>query len=230
MQKDFQLIDTTKIGSLILSYYRCGTHFLQDAILAQCSVPRVVHNEICDDGTIRQLQDITNRSTTKDSASSYTDGAYQICILNNPEPKFYLRNATDFLSQWHTIKLTRNNKIEHFISTWFWEYNFLEQRIDNTGMFFHHGTPEERYRQQVEKIGPVSLDPSVVIGWLQNQLILDFIAADVVIDYDDLETLSSTDVKWSPNQYNVALSDLFINHKEVEDLLLRHTWASIKSR
>ena len=206
---DFNIIDPTKKGTLILSYFRSGTHFLHDVIGTNCAKATVTHYEICNDDTIQQLVAITDQDDTN----------YHVCILNNTVAKFYLRKANRLLSKWHTIRLTRNNKIGHFISYWFWELNTLEQRCNNTGRFLHNSTPANRYKKYLQE-GPVEVDINVVAAWLQEQLILELINTDVEIDYDDLAKFSNVNIEWSPNHYgDINLSDMFVNHAQVEDLL-----------
>lgn len=212
MLKEFELFDLSKRGTLIISYYRSGTHFLQDVISEKCILYNKRYGEICTvNNGIQQLEELTKLS----------DVNYNICILNNTVPKLYLRNKRNLLLNWHTIRLTRKNKVSHFISHWFWQLNTLEQQKQNSGAFLHNSTTYEKYTNQLQQHGKATIDISFVESWLMEQLILELIPVDEEIDYDDLCDLTPLDFSWTPNQYNtIALSDIFVNHNELEDLLL----------
>ena len=204
-----QLWNDNKVGTLIIGYYRCGTHFLHDIINDQCSFKTATLGEICNDNSIQQLINLTSN-----------DMPYKICILNNTSPKFYLISADELLSKWHVIHLTRKNKLNHFMSHWFWFQNTLDQQQSNTGNFLHHATKNSVYQQhlnEVKKTVPVDF----VMQWLMEQLINYHIKADAVIDYDELIAYQSEDILWAPNQYeNIQLEDIIINHEEIKNLLL----------
>jgi len=204
-----KLWNQNKVGTLIISCYRSGTHFLQDAIAEHCPFPTEIIGEICTGNSIQQLIDLTN-----------SNAPYKLCILNNSAPKFYLTTAEKLLSNWHVIDLTRHNKVNHFISHWFWFQNTLEQQQNDTGKFRHHNTDHSVYCQYLNEIKKtVSLD--FVIVWLQEQLINRFVKSDVSIDYTELIEYQSDTIRWLPNSYeNIQLSDIIINHKEITDLLL----------
>ena len=203
-----QLWNQDKIGTLIISYYRCGTHFLQDAINDCATFPTRIIGEICDDNSIQQLVKLTDNNTS-----------YKICILNNSAPKFYLTSADDLLSKWHVINLTRNNKINHFISHWFWFQNSNDQRQTDTGKFQHHNTDNSVYRQHLHEIKK-TIPVDFVIQWLQEQLINHSITSDVLIDYDNLIKYQTDNIRWEPNRYeNIQLKDIITNYKEIQDLL-----------
>lgn len=199
--------NTDKVGTLIIGYYRNGTHFLQDVIHDQ--IPSISIGECCTDGTITELIEL-----------SKSKQPYKICILNTCDPKFYLVGNNDILSKWHVINLTRNNKLEHFISHWFWSQNTDDERFKNSGKFKHHDTDNSVYKNSaadIKKIVPMSF----VVRWLQEQLVNRYIKSDVEIDYSELCNLSTDNIKWRPNQYNdIQLKDIVTNANEVEQLLL----------
>jgi hypothetical protein len=201
-----QLVDKSKKGTLILGYYRNGTHFLQDTILDL--YPGIqVYDEIGNDNTINDLEQLTQSS------------GYKICILNNTAPKFYLAGRRDLLDQWHIINLTRNNKVQHFISYWFWEQNTLQERISNSGKFSHHNTKHDVYKNSM--LGnKVCYDIEAIIAWLQEQLINFHIAYNETVDYDELPKYQTDNISWTPNQYHsIGLADIFENHQEIHNLL-----------
>ena len=191
-----------KKGTLVLSYYRSGTHYLQDTIVASLPLSKR-YDEICNNGTT-QLQ--------------RTDTCYMVAIMNSVEPKFDLIAHPELLQDWHVVKLTRKDKVQHFISYWFWEQNTMQQRFDDTGKFKHHGTDSQAYKSFINE--PQHYSISAVKNWLQEQLILEFLPYDYSIDYNDLHTIGNSPIKWQPNQYgNLTLCDLFTNGKEIQDLL-----------
>jgi hypothetical protein len=198
------LYDFNKKGTLVLSYYRSGTHYLQDAIVAALPKSRRF-DEICNDGTVDQLLK--------------TDNQYMVAIMNSVEPKFNLVAHPEILDDWHVVKLTRRNKVQHFISYWFWEQNTMQQRFDDTGKFKHHGTDNIAYTSAITQ--KQHYDISAVKNWLQEQLVLEFLPYNYTIDYDDLHIVGlDTTIRWQPNQYgNIALTDLFTNGDEIQDLL-----------
>lgn len=223
MLKEFKLFDLTKRGTLIISYYRSGTHFLQDVISEKCISFSKRYGEIC-------TSTVNNVSQQLEELTKLSDANYNICILNNTVPKLYLRNKQNLLLNWHTIRLTRKNKVSHFISHWFWQLNTLEQQKQNSGTFLHNSTTNEKYANQLQQHGKVTIDISSVEVWLMEQLILELIPAAEEIDYDDLRDLNPHGFSWTPNQYNnIALSDIFVNHKELEDLLLSFS-AQVKEK
>jgi hypothetical protein len=197
------LYDLSKKGTLVLSYYRSGTHYLQDAVIASLPTSKR-YDEICNDGTIRQLLE--------------TDSRYMVAIMNSLEPKFNLVAHPEILNDWHVIKLTRRNKVHHFLSYWFWEKNTMQQRFDDNGKFKHHGTDNGIYKSALQSKQHCEL--SVVKNWLQEQLILEFLPYNYSLDYDDLDVACAGLITWNPNQYgDITLADLFTNSEEVQDLL-----------
>lgn len=197
-----------KIGTLIISYYRCGTHFLADSI--QDLYPDISisnYNEICNDNTILELEKLT-----------VSNHGYNVAILNNVVPKFYLTSANELLKKWHVVGLSRRNKVSHYISACLWQMNQEALKKNQPAIFNHHGTQYNTYKQRLTK--PVYQPIDNVIIWLQEQLINGYVPCDLWLDYEDLPYLPTRDIQWQPNQYNdIALSDLFINHFEIQDLL-----------
>jgi len=208
-----QLFDTKKKGTLIVSTYRSGTHFLHDYI---CDIMGTAQpcDEICNDNTVNELNYLTND----------TNGKYKVAILNNKSPQYYLLGDCDLLTHWHVIRLTRNDKVHHFISHWFWRQNFKNKEMvfkDITG-FEHHGTDHKIYAGNMPS--RVTFDIENVITWLQEQWSMFHIRFDVEIDYAELNNYESYNISWNPNQYNgIGLKDLFENHVEIEQLLNRFT-------
>lgn len=197
------LYDLNKKGTLVLSYYRSGTHYLQDVIML--TLPNTKrYGEICDDGTVKQLLQ--------------TSQSYMVAIMNSVEPKFNLVAHPEILKDWHVIKLTRKNKLQHFISYWFWEQNTMQQRFNNTGKFKHHGTDNEVYVSALTK--KQHCDISAVKNWLQEQLVLEFLPYNYTVDYDELGNIGDGLISWEPNQYgDITLNNLFTNGTEIQDLL-----------
>ena len=204
-----KLWDNNKIGTLIIGYYRTGTHFLQDVIADQYTDKIEITNEICNDNTIHDLEQLTTSAAP-----------YKLSILNNCAPKFYLTGSNELLTHWHIINLTRNNKVEHFISHWFWYQNSIEDQLIGGVKFKHHGTSNDVYK---ESLGTVKKEIPLdfVTTWLQEQLINRYIKSDIILDYSDLSKLQSNNIKWTPNRYDdIRLNDIADNYKEIENLLL----------
>lgn len=197
-------IDTNKVGTLILGYYRTGSHFLHDLIIDTANIPTTGYWEICDDNTADQLKIITAQSA-----------AYKVCILNNFSSKFYI--TSDLLKNWHVIHLTRNDKVGHFISDWVWKQNTQQERITGTGKFKHHGTSSDTFEKL--KTNKITVNIDSVITWLSEELINYKLPHNYVIDYSDLKNYQSDYIKWNPNQYNFQLADIFENFEEIETLL-----------
>ena len=200
------LVDHDKVGTLILGYYRNGTHFLKDVIVDQH--PGIIQlDEVCNDNTLDELERLTDMSK------------YKICILNNTAPKFFLASRRDLLKKWHVINLTRNNKVHHFISHWFWIQNTLQERFQDTGRFRHHDTEHDSYKNMLAQ-GRSTYDPQAIVAWLQEQLINHHLDSDATVDYSELPRYATDNIKWQPNKYGtINLIDIFDNHKEIEDLL-----------
>ena len=138
--------------------------------------------------------------------------------LTSVEPKFNLVAHTEVLNEWHVIKLTRRNKVQHFISYWFWEQNTMQQRFDDTGKFKHHGTNNSVYALGLIQLQYYPI--SAVKSWLQEQLVLEFLPYNYTVDYDDLPAVGQELIEWQPNEYgNITLNGLFTNGTEIQDLL-----------
>lgn len=61
------LTDDAKTGTMILGFYRNGTHFLQDVIMDQTVQARAL-GEICNDNTIDELE---NHKETENLLANY---------------------------------------------------------------------------------------------------------------------------------------------------------------
>jgi hypothetical protein len=200
------LVDYDKVGTLILGYYRNGTHFLKDVIVDQN--PDIIQlDEVCNDNTLAELERLTDISK------------YKICILNNTVPKFFLASRRDLLQKWHVINLTRNDKVHHFISHWFWMQNTIQERFQDTGQFRHHNTDHDSYKNMLVK-DRSTYDIQAIVVWLQEQLINYYLDNNATVDYSELPSYATDNIKWQPNKYGtIDLIDIFDNHKEIEDLL-----------
>jgi hypothetical protein len=119
------------------------------------------------------------------------------------------------LKDWHIVRLTRNNKINHWISFYIWKYfNTHQQRLDDTNLPHHGGT-----RSMYKNLPKVTYDLDNLDVWLLEQYPINLFRADVDIDYDDLSNIEGTDIGWTPNDYGLTLSDLFDNHEDVHNKL-----------
>ncbi len=202
------LTDTAKTGTIILGFYRNGTHFLQDVIMDH-NLNATAFGEICNDNTIGELEKLTELP------------GYKVCILNNTAPKFFLPGRQDLLKKWHVINLTRQDKIHHLISNWFWKKNTDQERLRDSGKFKHHGTAQSVYHNAAQQRSYYEL--SSIIIWLQEQLINHHIPSNATVDYSELVNYATEDISWQPNQYELLnLIDIFENHKEIEDLLTNY--------
>ena len=200
------MVNHNKVGTLILGYYRNGTHFLKDVIVDKH--PHIKQfDEVCNDNTLAELERLT------------AIPEYKICILNNTVPKFFLASRLDLLKKWHVINLTRSDKVQHFISSWFWMQNTTQERLQDSGQFKHHGTDHNNYKNLVTK-GPITYNTSSVVVWLQEQLINYHLHSDVTVDYGELPSYATNNIQWQPNKYDaITLEDLFVNHNEIQHLL-----------
>jgi len=197
-----ELFDDNKIGSLIVSYYRSGGHFLSGYMTD------IKSNNL-------NLSEINSLETIK-SATKLKNNRYVTGILHSIHPKYYLFNDLETLSKWHVIHLTRNNRIEHFISTFFWGQKLHEQKTQ----FGHHGTSKDIYRNFVNNHEKTVADIAYVKRWLLEILMSYAIPHNYSIDYSELPLLESSNIWWNPNNYDdITLSDLFVNSAEVEELL-----------
>jgi hypothetical protein len=200
------MVDHDKVGTLILGYYRNGTHFLKDVIVDQHPLIQQF-DEICNNNTIAELETLTEIP------------GYKVCILNNAIPKFFLVGRKDLLEKWHVINLTRNDKIHHFISYWFWEQNTMQERLQDSGQFRHHGTDHRSYKNLLAQ-GQYTYNTNSIVAWLQEQLINHHLPGNVTVDYSELPNYATDNIQWQPNKYNtITLKDLFSNHEEIQHLL-----------
>lgn len=192
-------INPKKKGTLILSYYRSGGHFLHDYIMDS------IENGI-------PLNEI---SSVDDISNSRNNLKYKVGILHSMHPKFYLLD-NGVLNQWHVVLLTRQDKIKHFISTYFWKLNVQE----DFKMFKHHDTAGEFYKEYIKTHQKTEYNIEYVKCWLLEQLLSYHFKNDYSIDYADLKTVESKNIIWKNNDYSeISLESLFTNHKEIEELL-----------
>lgn len=193
-----------------MSYYRSGSHFLHDVIREYCPGPVNAVDEICTDNSPDQLYQLV----------SNINDTYWIGILNQTNAKYYIRNDKKLFDKCHVIRLTRKDKIKHWISHWFFQLNTGKERFTNTGKFRHNSTLNSVYIEHLAN-GKVFVPLEVVEVWLEQQTIINLLPANVEIDYSELSSIDVKNFSWSPNRYdNISLSDIFENHKDVENLLL----------
>lgn len=191
-------INLTKTGTLIIGYYRCGTHFLEDSI--QAKTAGVKHGEVT---TVEQLRNITKSAT------------YNTCIVNIVDLKFELLENLDILDQWHVVRLSRNDKVGHYISKFFWDLNCIQRKRE----FKHHGSAVSVY-ENYQDGNKVHVDFDQVKRWFMEGMINSLIPCQIKVDYSDLPLLENNPVKWDPNNYNnIKLSDIFVEANELQRML-----------
>ena len=197
------LYNESKIGTLIVSYYRSGGHFLHDYLVDS------ITNSVAL-GEINELSVLT-------SCNIKTN--YYVGILHSIHPKFYLLNDTKLLNKWHVVHLTRRDKVSHFISNYFWK--IINHKLNTNGSNFdHHATTYTNYRNYIDNQPKVVYDIEHAKVWLLEHTLSYFIKSNYQIDYSELTSLESHEIKWNPNKYgNITLEDLFINHDELNNLL-----------
>lgn len=199
-----KLYDSTKKGTLILSSYRCGTHFLELTIA----------NTLRDQGkAVLQHDEIDDIQKFDEMAQSKT--VYHVAILNSNRVKWYFVRNPNLLREWHVVWLTRADTVGHWISFYIWYYyNTAQERIDNTNLP-HNGGVKENY------VGITAKEFNIddVYLWLNEQTVNHLFKVDETIDYQDLPNLSAVGTKWTPNQHGFSLEDLFVNHDEIRSIL-----------
>jgi hypothetical protein len=145
-----------------------------------------------------------------------SNSGYILGIVNSSYPKFFLLDDPE-LKNWHIVHLTRNDKIGHFISEWIWRQNPKDSAGVMIEQYHHHGGTSHDYQSLANN--PVHCNLTQVIEWLKEDLINYHVQCDYRLDYSALSTMQTENIQWYPNQYNLQLKDLFINHVEVENLL-----------
>ncbi len=194
-----------------MGHYRCGSHFLHDHILE--TYPQQQAYGLSEITTIDQVADIQKSDR------------YPVAIFNSIGSKLGLISAQGqrIIQQWHIIRLTRHNKISHFISHYFWSMN--KKPPDDAPFvveFGHNNTGHDVYARFVQR-APVYMPIQNVLTWLQEQMIINYLPYHAAVDYDQLHGYSEN-VKWTPNQYqDIGLEHLFTNHEEIRDLLSNFT-------
>lgn len=149
---------------------------------------------------------------------------YPVAICNSIGSKQFLL-FTDagrrLLEQWHVIRLTRRDKVAHFISHYFWFLN--PGPVSNSeeayrAHFGHNNTDHEVYANFVKQ-SPVHMPVQTVLTWLQEQMIINYLPYHSFTDYEYLHEYSAN-IAWTPNRYqDIGLADLFSNHEEISELL-----------
>lgn len=192
-------VNPEKTGTVILSYYRSGSHFLHNIIMDSISNGVSLHE-------IEQVSTLTE--------NQHTPG-YKVGILHSIHPKFYLLDS-NVLNHWHVVLLTRQDKINHFISTYFWKLN-TQNKLRK---FKHHNTENKFYKDYINSHQKIEYDIEHVKCWLLEQLLSYQFKYDFQIEYNNLKYLKSPNVSWKNNDYNeISLESLFTNYKEIEELL-----------
>jgi hypothetical protein len=185
-------VDFSKKGTVILSHYRSGSHYLQSAIAlyARKNVDVMVLGE----------------QNSLDWLTLQAD-AYCIVILNDPRVKAKLAAQTRMvLNEFHVIKLEHRDIVRHFISTLSWWNNNREYK-------YHHDS-EQTFTQAM-----VEYDINLVDRWKLELSVLQKLKSHVQLDYSELQSLSTPTLNWAPNTYNFTLSDMFTNADEIEKAL-----------
>jgi len=199
--------DLSKKGTLIVSTYRSGTHFLGDTLVNHLRENYGQLRLVIDADEVEDLEFL--------QVPSYS---YEVVILNSLKPKIPLVKEQSLLDDWHVVKLTRNNKQAHWISYYIWCYfNTKKQQVDNSNLP-HHGGTQDKYAH----IKPAVVDISRIEQWLLEQYLVHLFNSDVIIDYTNLHNLEGTEFKWNPNDYGLGVEDLFVNHLEVKNLLQKY--------
>lgn len=189
-----------KIGTCIVSYYRSGTHYLSDNINMYLKSNNV--------GNI-------NFGEVTDLLFTDTERSYGVVIVNALYPKVSLVKDQGLLENWLVVKLTRNDKVQHWISYYIWKYLNTEQQRRNNSNLPHHGGTKNLYAN----LPQTHCDMDQLKFWLLEQYLLNLFHSDISIDYADLPLLQGAEVQWEPNDYSITLQDLFTNYKEVEEYL-----------
>lgn len=199
--RDFYNLE--KRGTVIISTYRSGTHFLLDSLCLHL-------------GNTVNLGELDNPEIPQTAA-------YSVSIINAVVPKIMLVKEQELLKDYHVVCLTRNDKINHWISYYVWrQFNTEQQRFDDSNLP-HHGGDKSKYHDL-----PIQeYDLSQIENWLTEQYIVNLFQSDALIDYDDLSKLES-DIRWTPNDYDKTLSQLFTNHKEIENMLKTYKVPHVK--
>jgi hypothetical protein len=148
---------------------------------------------------------------------------YPVAIFNSIQSKWDLLTTAgrQLQDRWHLVRLTRRNKVSHFISHYFWSLN---SRDSNTDVEFgHNNTDHIVYVRWLMQQPPVHMPIDHVMTWLQEQLIMYHVPYHSVLDYDDLPHYQGT-IAWTPNRYQgIGLEHLFSNHAEISDVLTNFT-------
>lgn len=207
------LWDPKKRGTLILSSYRSGTHYLQQIIWHSISTAHkdylvLPHGEFHPDGSELNIDDLNNLKSD-----------YTIAILNSGYAKFFLTNTTK-LDGWHLVHLTRNDKVSHFISEWIWRQNPEDQQGYTMQKFKHHNGKKQDYDELLNH--KIHYDLTKVIEWLKEDLINYCLPNTTRIDYSQLKFIAPYNCPYQPNRHGLRLSDLFTNHAEIEGLLANY--------
>ena len=193
--------DLCKRGTIIVSAYRSGTHFLQNSLsyyLKQFHVKKY--------GEVDELP------------AEPSDG-YSIYIANSPQSKFNLLKCD--LSDYHVVLLTRDDVVAHWISYHIWmAFNTHDDRFLGSNLPHHGGTAS-----LFEDLPMVEQDLGLLQLWLMEKFMANLVPADAVVDYSDLSSISSL---WSPNEYNKTLDQLFVNHNIVKTLLTGFKVSNVK--
>jgi hypothetical protein len=199
------LYDENKTGTLIVSCFRTGSHFLA----------KVIKDSVRNGHYTTQSVEIGSSNTEIDFDALEKLPNYKICIINSYYPKFHLTHKV-LTDKWYVIHLTRRDKVNQFISDWVWMQNSFDQPF-NGGRYKHHAGIAAEYEHL--KNNKVRCEVERVISWLKDSLINYHLPCHTTIDYSELPSYQTADTPWQPNEYNLQLKDLFINYTEIENLL-----------
>lgn len=190
-----EFYNNKKKGTLIISSYRSGTHFIYDNLLSYLRFNSIAIN------TYNEVDDIKFLETNR----------YGVAIINAVSPKLELVMNQNLIKDWHVVRLTRVDKKYHWISYYVWKYfNTVRQQFDNTNLP-HHGGTRDRYQH----IPQVEFSLPEIETWLLEQLLINLFIADISLDYNELSSVTDTVFKWNPNDYNLTLEKLFTNHFQI---------------
>lgn len=186
-----RLCDAKKAGTLIISHYRSGSHFLQSVVKSHCSlegIPCVALGE--------KIKFEDNKRVLLPEVSSYLIG-----ILNSPMEKSRVFRCSALLDRYFKVRLIHDNIQRHFLSTILWWRN---------NMLTHHDT-------LFSEIPPKTVcDISQVKRWKMEQTINDKVYCDSSVCYSDLASIGdAVGIPWTPNDYAFSLHDIFVNATEV---------------
>lgn len=216
-------------GTLIISDPRCGTHFLQRAVISQVTPHRPIdrNGEIDIPKKTPQLQVgeyYENLPIGPQLAALEKKSAYQVGIVNSISAKLELLADPALLAPWHVIRLTRHDKVG-WMRSWVLFFLHPKSALYSTlgDSLMHHGTGIEHYTETLRKSGAFELTPQVIkdiVGSLTLHTISPLIEVDEELDYDQLPHLQTEDNPWKGNDYpDLPMDVLFSSYDRIQPLL-----------